>query len=46
VERWVLSATPGQQKRKKKLHGAIKDFIVASSNVFPLITRGRYPVGI
>ena len=46
VEMWVLSATPGQTKGKKKYHGAIRDMIVASSHVLSLITRARYPVGI
>jgi hypothetical protein len=29
VDRWVLSATPGEQKGKKKHHGTIRDMIVA-----------------
>jgi hypothetical protein len=42
VERWVLSATPGQPNGKKKHHGTIRDMIVASPHVISFLTRGRY----
>jgi hypothetical protein len=28
-ERWMLSATPGQPKERKKHHGAIRNMIAA-----------------
>jgi hypothetical protein len=46
VERWVLSATPGQPKEEKKYHGTVRDMISASSHVLSSISRGRYPIGI
>ena len=48
VERWLLSATPGQPKEKRKYQGTIRDMIAASSHVLSSmqeVTSGYIAVG-